>query len=183
MSIERLLKVVAPPERPDEPFSGPWEPTENFVGSPLPQDYKDFVRLFGSGSFMDFLGINVPRVESRYVRFETALSQSRYLFQQALPPEDRRYPIWPDPGGLILVGHTDWREGVFWVPNGDPSSWTIAIWDAGWDEREDIPCNLTDFLAGLADGSLSPNYFPEDLLPCDAIFTPYSAFDDDDQVE
>ena len=39
--------------------AGPWEPVEAELGTALPQDYKDFVRVYGSGYFMQFLGIYV----------------------------------------------------------------------------------------------------------------------------
>lgn len=35
----------------------------------LPQDYKDLMRLYGFGSFLEFLGFNVPVSENFNVRF------------------------------------------------------------------------------------------------------------------
>ena len=49
MTIENLMKVVPPPEAPFEAFGGTRELIEGELRTALPQDYKDFVRLYGNG--------------------------------------------------------------------------------------------------------------------------------------
>jgi hypothetical protein len=101
MSIDALIEVIPPPAEPSEAFSGPWEPIEAELGRALPQDYKDFVRLYGLGSFMEFLWVNVPRSESPYVRLEAEVRTVRDIFRDH---EDFRQPLWPTPGGLLVFG-------------------------------------------------------------------------------
>jgi hypothetical protein len=171
MTIENLLKVVPPPGKPDEPFSGPWEPIEADVFTPLPQDYKDFVRLYGSGNFMDLIAINVPRTRSPYVRFE---SEIRVMKDAFFKDEEHPYPLWPTPGGLIVFGKTDFGDYLFWLPCGAPEDWSVVVWGRGLGTFEVFDCDLTDFLAGLATGEILPEEFPEDTLPCDFFFKPFS---------
>ena len=128
MSIEKLIKIVPPPAKPDYPFSGPWAVIEAYIGTPLPQDYKDFVRLYGSGSFMEFLGVNVPMCRSPYVRLET---QIRDIHTYFLKDEDFPYPLWPSPGGLIVFGGTDFGDRLFWLARGAPDDWKVVVWGRG----------------------------------------------------
>ena len=167
MTIENLIRVVPPPPAPFEPFNGPWAPIEAKVGTALPQDYKDFVRLYGCGYFMQFLGINVPRSRNPNTRFE---SQVKLTCDTFLYDQDLGYSLWPAPGGLLPFGGTDDGDCLFWLPRGAPAEWSVVVWDRGFWTFETFDCDLTDFLAGLATGEIKPREFPDDLLPCDCLF-------------
>ena len=169
MTIEALIKAVPPPTPPRGAFHGPWEPIEAIVGTRLPPDYKDFVRVYGAGYFIGFLGINVPRSSNPNTRFETDVPQIAAAF---IDVEELPYPLWPDPQGLLPFGGTDNGDYLFWLPRGAPEDWGIVVWDRGMCSFEAFDCDLTSFLAGLATGELLPMEFPEDLLPCDEMFRP-----------
>jgi hypothetical protein len=166
--IENLLRAVPPPRAPFEAFSGPWEPLEAELGTPLPPDYKAFVRLYGSGYFMRFLGVTVPRSHNPNTRFEHRLRRTCEVFE-AFDDEDRVFPLWPNPGGLLPFGGTDNGDELFWLPQGTPEDWKVVVWDRGMMRFEVLDCDLTDFLAGLATGAMSADAFPE-LLPCEHMF-------------
>jgi hypothetical protein len=169
MTIETLIRAVPPPEAPFEAFDGPWEPIEAKLGVVLPPDYKDFVRLYGNGYFMGFLGICVPRSRNPNIRLDTYLSSLR----TALPDTDEAgYPLWPEPDGLIGFGSTDNGDYLFWLPRGPPEDWKVVIWDRGDLVFEVLDCDLTGFLAGIATGKLAPKAFPDDIFPFDPAFTP-----------
>ena len=167
MTIERLVEAVPPPALPFEPFGGPWEPIEAEIGTALPQDYKDFVRLYGSGNFMQFLGIHVPRAHNRHVEFEHRIRTICEIFREF---EDSPYPYWPEPKGLLPFGGSDDGDEFFWLMRGAPEDWRVVVWDRGFQTFEVLDCDLTGFLAGLATGEILPGDFPEDLLPCDVMF-------------
>lgn len=170
--IENLLRVVPPPSAPFETFSGPWEPIEAELKTSLPPDYKGFVRLYGRGYFMRFLGISVPRSHNPNTRFELQVPLTCEIFE-SFDDEDRPYPLWPKPGGLVPFGGTDNGDELFWLPHGPPEDWKVVVWDRGLMRFEVMDCDLTDFLAGLATGAISPDAFP-DLLPCEHLFQPDS---------
>lgn len=174
MTIETLIKVVPPPAAPFEAFSGSWEPIEAELGTVLPQDYKDFVQLYGQGSFMEFLGIHVPRSWSPYLRL---VSEVRVICDVFVNDEDLPYLLWPNPGGLLPFGKTDFGDYLFWLPCDPPEDWRVVVWGRGLQQFEAFDCDLTDFLAGLATGEILPEDFPEDLpkesLPCDHLFRPH----------
>ncbi len=168
MTIERLLAAVPPPAAPVEAYDGLWEPIEADLGTRLPQDYKDFVRLYGEGEFMEFLGIHVPQSWSPYVRL---LSEARATarifgsFEEELP-----YSLWPTAGGLLAFGKTDFGDYLFWLTRGAPEDWTVVVWGRGLQQFEAFDCGLTDFLAGVATGQIDPQDFPEG--ECERLFEP-----------
>jgi len=172
MTIENLIKAVQPPAAPFAGFEGPWEPIEAALGTALPRDYKDFARLYGSGYFMEFMGIEVPDSSDVGVDFMRWVREICIGFRSLSVP----YPMWPSRGGLLPIGWTDNGDRLFWLLREAPQHWAVAVWDRGGLEGEDVEvfdCDLTDFLAGLATGNISPEAFPDDFYPWDNLFPPH----------
>ncbi|WP_304171722.1 SMI1/KNR4 family protein [Phenylobacterium aquaticum] len=172
MTIENLLKVIPPPAEPFEAFLGTWELIEGDLGTRLPQDYKDFVRLYGSGRFLEFMGVDVPRSRNPNLRLETKVY---WLCHGLGPLEFLPHPMWPAEGGMIPFGGTDNGDYLLWIARGAPDDWPVAIWNLRDGAFEVIERDLTDFLAGLATGEITTGMLPSDLLPCDRPFRPHSA--------
>ena len=151
---------------------------ENWLGTALPQDYKDFSRIYGCGYFLQFLGVHIPHTSNPYTRLEQQVGAICRIFAEL--GEESPYPFWPAPGGLVPLGVTDNGDYLFWLPRGaTPEDWNVVVWDRGGldlDAYEEFECSLTDFLAGLATGEIRPKAFPDDLLPYDRPFIPHSEF-------
>ncbi len=169
MPIETLIKVVPPPAAPFEAYDGPWEPIEAEFGVGLPPDYKDFVRLYGNGYFMEFLGVAVPVSAISHMRLTWGASTVRSMLFDVNPKL-----LWPSRGGLLPLGSTDNGDLLFWLTRGATAEWPVVVWGRSTMEFETFECDLTDFLAGLATGDIQPEDFPEDLLPNDRLFQPSS---------
>jgi hypothetical protein len=170
VTIENLIKAVPPPAEPGDPFTGPWAPIEAELGIALPQDYKDFVRLYGLGYFMEFLGIDVPRSRNPNTRLE---HQVRLVCDVMREVGGVTHPLWPEPGGLLPFGGTDNGDTLMWLTRGAPEDWKVAaLSEDSFGELEIFDCDLTDFLAGLATGEIQSTVLPDDLLPCDRMFVP-----------
>lgn len=174
-----MLDVVLPPAEPFEAFTGPWEALEAELGTALPQDFKDFVRLYGSGYFMEFLGVSIPRTRNPNTRFETEVALICQTFAD-WDDDELPHPTWPATGGLIPFGGTDNGDFLFWLSQGAPDDWRFVVRDRGMQEFEVLNCGLTDFLAGLVTGDAALKEFPDSLLPCDELFQPNSAWPDPD---
>ncbi len=159
------MKAVPPPAAPPVTFDGPWAPIEAQLGVVLPQDYKDFMRLYGFGVFLEFLGIHAPNVSSRHARL---VERAREICDD-LRDEERPYSLWPEPGGLLPFGRTDNGDYLCWLMQGAPADWTVVVWSRGFYRFEAFDCDMTGFLAGLATGEIVPNDLDE-LLPCDEPF-------------
>jgi len=174
MTIEALIKAIPPPTAPFEAYIGPWQPFETALGTPLPQDYKDFVRLYGSGRWVEFFGISVPVSRSPNLRLVPHAHAVAGMFRAMEEPPYPPYPLWPAAGGLLPFGGSDNGDEFFWLSQGAPADWRVVVWDRGMDEFETLDCDLTDFIAGIVTGEIAPKQFPEDLLPCYCLFRPYS---------
>jgi len=171
MTVETLIKAIPPPAAPFEAYIGPWQPFEAALGTLLPQDYKDLVRLYGSGRLMGFFGICVPVSRSPNLRLLSSFQAVTNMFRLM---DELTYPLWPAAGGLLPFGSSDNGDEFFWLSEGAPADWRVVIWDRGMDVFETLDCDLTDFIAGVATGENIPRAFPEDMLPCDCLFEPYS---------
>jgi hypothetical protein len=169
MTIENLVKVLPPPEAPISAFAGPWMWIEKVIGTALPQDYKDFTRLYGFGTFLEFFGVYSPVCRSPHVRLEPQILAMRGFTSQL---DDSPYSMWPKPGGLLPCGVSDFGDYLFWRTDGPPQSWRVVFWGRGMCEFEAFDCDLTDFLAGIVTGKIWPNDFPERLDEEEALFTP-----------
>jgi len=173
--IEALVQVVQPPPKPYQPFTGPWKRVETYLGTELPQDYKDFARLYGYGLFLGVVIIHMPSIDDPEATLEAQVRQTSYWFGQH---RDQHYPLWPRLGGLINFGVTENGDHLFWLPIGPPDDWKVVFWDRGLSEDEcfeEFDCGMAEFLAGLADGSILPKgHEREDLEPIGPIFQPYS---------
>ena len=167
MGIGALIEAVPPPSAPVSTFAGPWGPIEADLGLTLPADYKDFVRLYGHGHFLGFLGVNVPATANRYVHltFSALMICNAHRGADGLP-----YPLWPEPGGLLPFGSTDNGDYLCWLTGGRPEEWSIVVWGRAFDHFQAFACDMTSFLAGLATGAIQPEDFPDDLLPCEHPF-------------
>lgn len=177
MTIEDLNQIVGPPAEPFEAFAGPWEAVEAELGTALPKDYKDFVRIYGSGYFMEFLGVDVPRSKNANVRLETQARVVGDIFRKLYDDdEEAAYWFWPERKGLLPFGGTDNGDYLFWHMLGDPDDWKVVVWDRGMQEFEAFDVGLVAFLAGLATGEVLPEAFPEDFREVDVLFKSNALF-------
>ncbi|TAJ68635.1 MAG: hypothetical protein EPO51_27565 [Phenylobacterium sp.] len=172
--IEALTEIVPPPAEPFRPFVGPWEPLEAYLGTELPQDYKDFSRLYGSGLFMDFVIVYVPSIENSRLTLEPQVREAPMMFS---PEEHLPYPFWPHVGGLIRFGCSDFGDQLYWLPEGAPDDWKVVMWQrhGPYDQPfEEFDCGMAEFLGGLAKGTIVPGAYKEGLEPYEPMFQPHS---------
>ena len=160
MTIGNLIKAAPPATVPVNSFGGPWEPIEAWIGSELPPDYKELVRRYGDGAFLEAFGIYNPACVNPFGRFPYAADRVREMFVR-----ERSFPMSPQPGGLLAIGESDGGHYILWLTRGPASEWPIVVWgDYGTEgqETETFECDLTDFLAGLITGEIWPRSFGPD---------------------
>lgn len=163
MTIDALVKVIPPPNEPLEAFVGPWVAVEAKLGTPLPHDYKEFIRRYGNGLLLDFIWISVPLSDSDNC-LERGVPLVNRIFATEFP--DFPYAIWPDPGGVLPFGTSEDGGYLFWRMTGPPSEWSIVAWGREFETCEVFDCGLAEFLVGVATGAFRPAHFPRDLTSC-----------------
>jgi hypothetical protein len=162
MTIETLIKAVPPPAAPTYAFHGPWEPIEAELRTPLPQDYKDLIRLYGFGTFMGHLSVNGPTVPYDHCR----LVPEAFAVQQMFVNDSPHIRMYPQPGGLLACGNVQDVGYLFWLTRGPVDEWPIVIWDHDASEEDELKLfefDLTDFLAGLITGDIPIDNSPENI--------------------
>jgi hypothetical protein len=128
-SLEELGALLPPPDRPADPGTdAEWELAERELGTRLPNDYKAFIRLYGSGGFDDFLyyfnACSADPVENLPRRALGFLADDRRL--RAGSPRVT-WPLFPEPRGWLPWGTTPNGNKLWWVTDGAPEEWKVAV--------------------------------------------------------
>ena len=165
--LERLRQLLPPPADPVEPGQpDSWAEIEEDLGTGLPRDYKAFTELYGSDKVDDFLYLFNPftagqdgNLLAEKDRVLEGYRQTRARFPERLP-----LPAFPDPGGVLPLGRTDNGDELYWVTEGDPDGWPVALLESRAALQEVHRMPVTGFLAALAANQLTSRILPEDVL-------------------
>jgi hypothetical protein len=106
-----------------------WDAVEHSLGLGLPGDYKHLIEVFGPGSFDGYLLLPSPFWVSRthnQLDFFQYLAYAQEAMDAPLERGELPYPLYPDPGGLLLWGGTIDGNLLFWNTRGrtlTPGRW------------------------------------------------------------
>ena len=165
--VERLRQLLPPPADPVEPGRPEgWAEVEAALRTGLPSDFKAFTELYGSGTVDDFLYLFNPfaagpdgNLLAEKDRVLAGYRQTRARFPERLP-----MPPFPEPGGVLPLGRTDNGDELYWVTQGDPDGWPVALLESRAARQEVHPMPVTEFLAALAANQLTSRILPGDLI-------------------
>jgi hypothetical protein len=183
-SLQRLMNLVPPPAAPVAPGSSDaWKQVEQEMGTPLPQDFKDYTQVYGAGQWADFFGVMNPfylwkhpeASKSWKAWFEKRFEGFSEL-QKEYPRYQAPFRVFPEPNGVLAFGYDDNGGTLCWQTSGNPDSWRIVCLDGKTSERYDsFDMNLTGFLDALLHERISPNTFAPDFFPIrQPAFRPYT---------
>jgi len=165
--LERLQELLPPPAEPVE-LGRPdgWAEVEAALGTELPGDFKAFTERYGSGTVDDFLYLFNPfaagqdgNLLAEKDRVLAGYRQTRARFPERLP-----LPPFPDPGGVLPLGRTDNGDELYWVTQGDPDGWPVALLEARTALQELHAMPVTGLLAALAANQLTSRILPKAVL-------------------
>jgi hypothetical protein len=145
MHIDYLHRLEAILPAPQEPWcaTGDWEAVELQFGTPLPEDYKQFISKYGTGlisyglrvynylenpgraeKMLGHLRVLQERTQAELVNVAELLGRDSTEVQLSLP-----FPIYPEPGGLFPWGEADDWWTFYWLRTGSPAEWgTVATY-------------------------------------------------------
>ena len=175
--LEQLRRLLPPPAEPLEaaPPDG-WAEVEAALGTGLPGDFKAFTELYGSGKVDDFLYLFNPFAEGQdgNLLFEKDRVLAAYAETRASFPERLPLPPFPEPGGVLPLGRTDNGDELYWVTEGAPDDWSVALLESRAARQEVHPLSATGFLTALAAGELRTAILPDEVVHRPAHqFTPF----------
>jgi hypothetical protein len=165
--LERLRELLPPPADPVEPGRpNGWSAVERSLGTGLPSDFMAFTELYGSGKVDDFLYLFNPFTAGQdgNLLVEKDRVLAAYRQTRARFPDRLSLPAFPDPGGVLPLGRTDNGDELYWVTDGQPDGWPVALVESRAALQEVHPMPVTGFLATLAANQLTSGVLPQDLL-------------------
>jgi hypothetical protein len=165
--LEQLRRLLPPPAEPLEaaPPDG-WAEVEAALGTGLPDDFKAFTELYGSGKVDDFLYLFNPFAEGQdgNLLFEKDRVLAAYAETRAKFPARLPLPPFPEAGGVLPLGRTDNGDELYWVTGGDPGDWLVALLESRAAHQEVHRMPVTGFLAALAAGELVTAILPDEVV-------------------
>jgi hypothetical protein len=165
--LERLEQLLPPPEDPVEPGRPDgWAAVEAALGTGLPNDFKAFTERYGSGMVDDFLYLFNPFTagEDGNLLVEKDRVLAAYRQTRARFPDRLALPPFPEPGGVLPLGRTDNGDELYWVTQGQPDDWPVALVESRATLQEVHPMPVTGFLTALSANQLTSRVLPDDLL-------------------
>lgn len=128
-AIERLRTLIPPPTAPVA-AAGDWDQVESLLGTRLPLDYRLLIATYGMGTFGDLL-VRSPFAADPYLNMvnDNLRTLESYRHHRIEYPEQFRYPLHPEPGGLLLWARTGNGDQLGWLtdPSHDPDRWPVVI--------------------------------------------------------
>lgn len=144
-ALERLRRTIPPPSRPVG-VQGDWKEIERKLQLSLPDDYKEFTSVYGSGGFLPFeLFVNnllVRDVDADFIRSQTQFA--RDAENSAITLQQFHESIGVFPWGADGVG-----SDYFWAQEGSPQNWYVIVVEGGLKFFRFPDLTLTSFLVAL----------------------------------
>ncbi|MFD1663205.1 hypothetical protein ACFSL4_34850 [Streptomyces caeni] len=158
-SLARLISLVAPPARGGNTVE--WRSLSERYPRGFPDDYKEFMRVYGQGLFDDFLVV-CPPVQEVYPNDPGATVEG-VTGDAELTAEEEEYDR---PELLIGWGRTTEADLLCWrADSPDPNNWGTVIWRRHWAAPECwsyFDCGMVELLCRYAARDL-PEHWTFDL--------------------
>ena len=132
--LKTIAKLLPPPPSP-RGLDRSWAAVERGIGLPLPDDYKAFIDLYGTGQVSSARGWAVVwnfRDASLFGRsLSDALggpgSVARFYRRQVNGADwPCPFPIYPEAGGLLPFGSVVDVQNLNWLTAGPPAEWDVV---------------------------------------------------------
>lgn len=158
-ALDDLVARVPPPPVPVD-ATGDWAA----LGLDLPADYRELVTRYGSGAFCDHVVLLSPFGPCTLLDYGVGLldGDRELRDEDDTDEEDYPYPLYPEPGGLLVWATTTNGERLCWLTAGAPDAWPVVAWDPRSFEYEEHGPGAVAFLGRWLDTELSqarPGWF------------------------
>ncbi|MGJ5890821.1 SMI1/KNR4 family protein [Streptomyces niveiscabiei] len=135
-----------------------WSSLQDSSFSELPEDYRDFVEIYGGGEIDEYLSISTPPIPGSaygdlFSGTDPSLGSDGSCELEGMVPDIRETRLLP-------VGFTASGDVIFWLCEGKPSAWRIVVFKRqspyGQSRWAMFDGGLVEFLVSLLEGKLEP---------------------------
>jgi SMI1-KNR4 cell-wall len=153
-NLAALCALAAPPTSPFAAGSTEkWSEQEREHGIVLPDDYREYIDLYGAGAFYGCLAINSPFSE------RNNLWQYHWQYRDYFVSLQKQFPVFPEENGILAVGGDDNGDVLFWHTKGTPNTWSMVYTD--FIDHVEYHCGIVEFLIGFCRETMAPPFYAE----------------------
>ncbi len=168
MDLYKLLGILEPPLHPKD------VPTDKELlafateVTPLPKDYEQFIKRYGTGCIDGFIWIYNPTSDNDHLSLPKQMERQLSVMRDVFGADDHLpYDVRVGGEKLLPFGSTENGDLLLWLKLGTPESWTVVVLDAKLWLHESYDLCMTEFLFGMLTGVLRSKIFPVDFpSPC-----------------
>ncbi|KAF4407668.1 SMI1/KNR4 family protein [Streptomyces lycii] len=161
-AVEQLIRLLPPVAAPSP---RDWEPVEQALGTPLPEDYKQLVDHFGGGVFDETFWLLEPGCsDPDYDLLAVTEEREEVLADLWKGAETKPRLLEPEGTRLIPWAYVEGSGAhLYWLiaPGRPPEDWTVMINEGRGPEWEHHPLPCARFLLDSMTGALASPMFQE----------------------
>lgn len=165
--INKLKETLAIPENVyDTGNEKKWKEFEKETGISLPDDYKEFIGLYGTGGIGEFLWFLSPFTDDENVGFEikTEAMLNAYNESRSSLPDEFKFNIYPEKNGLLPFAYTDNGDELYWQTASNFDDWSIVVYESASPEYQQFNMSFSEFLYNLITGQIACEIFDDDFF-------------------
>lgn len=141
-----------------------WKDIENQMRFKFPPDYKTFIDSYGEGGVNEFLWSLSPFSKCDNLNLLVNFKEMRdaYIYMKKQFPEDFSLEFYNGRIGLFPWGVTDNGDELYWNVKEDTVE--LVVYESRYSKEERYLMDMTEFLFGLLDRSITCSIFPDDFI-------------------
>jgi hypothetical protein len=177
VAVEELRRLVPPPAQP-KGAEGDWGACEEELRLRLPEDYKEFISIYGSGTLCRLFAISSPFSSPQLLKTTVRdwwVNWAGIYDCWGEVPRILPYPRYPAVPGLLPWGTYGDVDILSWYTEGESEAWRVV-----YDDREEgfaeVPwLNFSEFLLAALRGAvpLPERIFGKHILNEPHIYEPF----------
>lgn len=141
-----------------------WMDIQNKLCVEFPDDYKEFINIYGPGSINKFIWVFSPFTENENLSYLKKFNDMKFAYQYMQKEFPLRYSMkyFDHDDGLLPWGITDNGDELYWYcENGTRS---IIVMEARYAKIYKYDMELTEFICKLLNKEIQCAAFPVDFF-------------------
>ena len=153
---QRIFSIASPICPVEKSTVVDWVAFEDKIGFTFPADYKSLINLLGTGWFGSSLNFRNPVASRPHLRLcRDQLIEYKIMMSDVA--QDSNVRLYPDDGGMIMLGHMDHHEFLL-RPKNQRILCDFVWWDTDAERTTDLNMSVTQFVHDLYLGLIGESW-------------------------